>query len=295
MKTLYQIFAICMMLLISGCYTPEPLTPDATFPLVREGTIAVFNTSVTGTNPVVHDPAFNIATFLFPATYGSSGSLPNDSRFLSGNWEWTESNFPLPDYVTTYSFTEPANSMQVGDFLVDSVSLDAAVPSNSKAILRLKGKFLRLAQIPAQQTEDAERFRNLVISIGKDTVNNPMYKCTVMDSSATMYGDNTVTNLFSIVANNPNGNPTTYTYPSNWPSAKQIGQFMPPFRKLSFGDMTTKTAEFRLGEVFYYRAVNGTAFIVMISNIDQGVLYPNVKRVTFKYAEAFHCTYCTPL
>jgi hypothetical protein len=70
---------------------------------------------------------------------------------------------------------------------------------------------------------------------------------------------------------------------------------MPPFKRLPADDMDTYTAEFGLGEVFYYMAENGNNFFVSVSNIRESLLTPGLKRVTFKFAEAYYCTICNPL
>jgi hypothetical protein len=119
--------------------------------------------------------------------------------------------------------------------------------------------------------------------------------CDQFEKLALKYGDIKIGRLYTIKAFNPTGNPQNYEYPNNWPSTKTIGQFMPPFKRLPADDMDTYTAEFGLGEVFYYMAENGNNFFVSVSNIRESLLTPGLKRVTFKFAEAYYCTICNPL
>lgn len=151
MKHIFSIIAFIALIALGGCYTPEPGSPTSLETLVREGTVAVFNSDIT-------DPKFNIATFRFPASFVSSGSLPNDARFNFGAWQFTESEYPLPGYTTTYRFDQPPNSIQEGDFLVDTILIDNINPLNSIVRLRMRGKFYRLNQFIA--FDDANAFEN---------------------------------------------------------------------------------------------------------------------------------------
>jgi hypothetical protein len=112
---------------------------------------------------------------------------------------------------------------------------------------------------------------------------------------AKKYGESDLGSRYSIIATHPDPGFPTYTYPVNWPSAKQIGQFLPPFKRVFGGDLNTYLTEFKLGEVFYYEAVNGVNFYVLVSNLREGVLTPQLERATFKFSEAINCIICNPL
>ncbi|MBK6419301.1 MAG: hypothetical protein IPF79_08950 [Ignavibacteria bacterium] len=101
------------------CFQPEPVDP-ATLPIVREATIAVFNSDYAGNAPA---PEFNIATFQFPSNDRSSGSLPNDSRFSTGSWAFREVDYPGKGLTTFYEFFTPPNALIAGDFLLTASSL----------------------------------------------------------------------------------------------------------------------------------------------------------------------------
>jgi hypothetical protein len=282
MKHICSICVLFMLISLTGCYTPEPGNPSDLF--IREGTVAVFNTDTL-------DPKFNVATFQFPASYSSSGNLPNDSKFSKGPWEFSEEDFPLPDYTTKYRFIQPPNSIQVGDFLVDSIFLDRLIPQNSSVFVQMKGKFTRLnVNLGA---DDANVFEQWIAS--QRNLANADLICKQLKEQAKKFGDNDLGSRYSIIATHPDPGFPAYTYPNNWPSAKQIGQFLPPFKRVFGGDLNTYITEFKLGEVFYYEAVNGVNFYVLVSNLREGVLSPQLERATFKFSEAINCIICNPL
>jgi len=159
MRNILYPFLTIVLLSLNGCFVPEPLSPDEVKPLVREATIAVFNSTTYQINKTP-DSLFTIATFKFPSSTKSSGSLPNDERFLDGNWTFEDANFPLPGYTTTYDFQEPPNSLQAGDVLVDSIYLHPTNPLLSKVILRFKGRFARIPRATPQLTQDVINLKN---------------------------------------------------------------------------------------------------------------------------------------
>jgi len=292
MKTIMLPFITLLLLSFNGCFVPEPLSPESADPIIREATIAVFDSGIdTAINYT--SPTFNIATFRFPSSSKSSGDLPNDPRFLKGNWTFKEANFPLPGYTTTCIFQEPPNSLQAGDILVDSIYIDPN-PFLSKAILRFKGKFVRIPRASPVLTENADTLAALFKNLANDTLRF-FTGCDQYEKLGVQYGDVKVGRPYSITANNPNGIPQNYVYPTNWPTAKDIAKVLPPFKRLPAEDMDTYTAEFGLGDVFYYTAENGNNFFVVVSNIRTGLLNPPLRRVTFKFAEAYYCTICNPL
>ena len=283
MKHILSIIAFMALIALGGCYTPETGAPVDT--LIREGTVAVFNSDIA-------DPKFNIATFRFPASFVSSGSLPNDSRFNQGPWQFTESEFPLPGYTTTYRFDQPPNSIQEGDFLIDTILIDNFNALNSVVRLRMRGKFFRLNEfVPF---DDAKAFENWIDN--RKNANNANDLCIQYTEQAVRYGETNNGSSFSIVATHPDPLLPTYTYPSPWPVAKNTGLILPPFKRTISGDLDTYTTDLRLGEVFYYEAVNGVKFYVLVSNLRAGILSPQLLRATFKFSEAVNsCTTCDPL
>jgi hypothetical protein len=283
MKKILSYFKCIALVTLASCYTPEP--GDPTSVLIREGTVAVFNSTLNA-------PKFNIATFRFPASFGSSGSLPNDSRFNQGPWEFTESGFPIPNYTTTYRFDQPPNAIQEGDFLIDTILIDNFNVNNSVVRIRMRGKFLRLNQfVPF---DDAKAFENWINA--QKNVPNANALCEQYALQAISYGETNNGSSFSIIATSLDPLQPTYTYPSSWPLSKGTGLPLPPFRRSFGGDLDTYTTDFRLGEVFYYEAVNGVKFYVLVANLREGILPPQLLRATFKFSEANNsCTTCDPL
>jgi hypothetical protein len=283
MNKILLYFACIALISLASCYTPEPGDPTTT--LIREGTVAVFNSDTA-------DAKFNIATFRFPASFGSSGSLPNDSRFNQGPWQFTESEFPLPGYTTSYRFNQPPNAIQEGDFLIDTILIDNFNVNNSLVSLRMRGKFVRLNQfVPF---DDANAFEDWINT--QKNLANASALCEQYTQQAISYGETNNGASFSIIATNPDPLQPTYTYPSPWPVSKGTGLTLPPFRKSLGGNLDTYTTDFRLGEVFYYEAVNGVKFYVLVANLRAGILPPQLLRATFKFSEANNsCTTCDPL
>ena len=50
----------------------------------------------------------------------------------------------------------------------------------------------------------------------------------------------------------------------------------------------------RTGDWFFYRAVNGMSFFVVVTNIQRGTMPPFIQRMTIKFAESYGCENCTP-
>ena len=292
MKT-YQLLLLSICVLIfSGCgdcFVPTPIVPNEK-PIVREATIAVFNSTIDTLNNRTPVPEFNIATFRFPYSSYSSGDLPNNQKFSAGPWTFAEKDYPLTGYTTTYSFNSPPNSLMDGDILVESVTLPP-ISLEPETRLRFKGDVFPINT--SLKTDDANIFATYVQNLGKQS--NPgsnLAFCAFYDASALAYKQDSTGNNYSIVASNPTGNPKTFTFPSSWPLNIKTLSVLPPFRNVIANDLSNYSVRFNIGDVFYYKAQNGTNFFVLISNIQEGVLAPKVRRVTVKFAEAYKCEEC---
>ncbi|MBK7413741.1 MAG: hypothetical protein IPI29_14425 [Ignavibacteria bacterium] len=268
------------------CFQPEPVDP-ATLPIVREATIAVFNSDYAGNAPA---PEFNIATFQFPSNDRSSGSLPNDSRFSTGSWAFREVDYPGKGLTTFYEFFTPPNALIAGDFLVDSIFLG---PS-PVAIMRVRGKLLRMPANPNLLTDDANVFAK-EISQYNDTASilSGSSVCDGLENTALLYGTSlNDPNLDDYTIRVEEGGQTTgVSYPTNWPTDAN-GTLLPPIRKPLTTDLGYYTVQFQEGDWFYYRATNGVSFFVLVTAIQQGTLPPLIRRVTFKFSESYGCYDC---
>ncbi len=270
------------------CFEAVPVDPS-TPPIVREATIAEFNSEVVGNAPA---PTFNIATFKFPASDASSGDLPNDNRFVTGQWAFTQTNYPLRGLTTAYAFRSPSNSLIAGDLLVDTIMISAA---DTVAMIRVRGALLRLPPNPALRTDDARVVATEIQSFVAAATPDPGKSlCATLDGRATPYGTGTIgaqSDYSMIVLQD--GQPTNYVYPSNWPLDSR-GNPLPPVKQPLTGDLGYYTLAMRTGDWFYYRAVNGMSFYVVITNIQRGATQPFIQRLTIKFAESYQCEDCQP-
>ena len=156
----------------------------------------------------------------------------------------------------------------------------------------MRGKFLRLNEfIPF---DDANAFETWINNKKNELNANAL--CEQYTQQAISYGETNNGSSFSIIATHPDPLLPTYTYPAPWPTAKNTGLILPPFKRSIAGNLDTYTSDLRLGEVFYYEAVNGVKFYVLVSNLRTGILSPQLLRATFKFSEAVNsCTTCDPL
>ncbi|MBU3679430.1 MAG: hypothetical protein FGM32_07475 [Candidatus Kapabacteria bacterium] len=270
------------------CFEPVPVDPQST-PIVREATIAEFNSQFNGTSPA---PSFNIATFKFPASTASSGDLPNDGRFLSGPWSFTQTNYPLRGLTTNYTFRSPSNSLLAGDIIVDTIMI---TPTDTVAMIRVRGSLHRLPPNPALRTDDAQVVVREIQQFYKTaTPDAGKSICATLDARAVEYGTDTSSSQTDYTIDVvENGQPTSYSYPANWPTDSK-GNMLPPIKQPLTSDIGFYTLAMRLGDWFYYRAVNGMSFIVVVTNIQRGTMPPFIQRMTIKFAESYGCENCKP-
>lgn len=268
------------------CFEPIPIDPT-TPPIVREATIAEFNSQVVANAPV---PTFNIATFKFPASDASSGDLPNDNRFVSGLWSFTQPNYPLRGLTTAYAFRSPSNSLIAGDLIVDTIMIS---PLDTVAMIRVRGSLLRLPPNPTLRTDDARVVATEIQAFTASATPDPGKSlCATLDGRATQYGTDTMSAQtdYSITVLQ-DGQPTSYQYPSNWPVDSR-GNTLPPIKQPFTSDLGYYTLAMRTGDWFYYRAVNGMSFYVVVTNIQRGATPPFIQRLTIKFAESYQCEDC---
>lgn len=279
--------AVSCALTACCCFEPEPILPT-TLPIVREATIAEFNSAYLGTAP---SPEFNIATYSFPLHDQSSGSLPNDERFSKGVWEFTEYHYQLRGLKTNYRFLAPPNSMIAGDFVVDSIDLVSGT-----AFVRMKGKMHRLPQLPALHTDDAHVFASEIERfIDTSFVPSGSSVCSFLDAQAVKYGTTTpmvAGSSYQITVTDLNNAPTAYSFPANWPTDSH-GQPLPPVKWSKSADIEYYQVALREGDWFYYKAENSMSFFVLVTSIGQGTLPPYIRRLTFKFSESYGCYDCT--
>ncbi len=279
---------LSVMLVSCCCFEPVPVDPQST-PIVREATIAEFNSQFVGTDPA---PSFNIATFKFPASTASSGDLPNDDRFLKGPWSFSQTNYPLRGLTTNYTFRSPSNSLLAGDIIVDTIIISQL---DTVAMIRVRGSLFRLPPNASLRTDDAQVVVAEIQKFYKSATPDPGKSiCATLEAKAIEFGTDTISSQTDYTINvTENGQPTTWSYPTSWPTDSK-GNLLPPIKQPLTSDIGYYTLAMRLGDWFYYRAVNGMSFIVVVTNIQRGTMPPFIQRMTIKFAESYGCENCKP-
>lgn len=259
-----MVFPLLVILLSCSC----PLTEDKTMPpcAVREVTITQFNPDVVqDTVPV---PEYSIHTFQFPFDNSSSGSLPNDERFKNKS-QIIISQLPFPDgrpYYVAILNKFPQNNDMVGDIMVtnvDSANLLFADLRFYGSLSRIPGSFL---------SENATEFCDFVRALGMSVIDNAA-------ATATKYG-----------AGLPNSLQKDYSA-SDVYVVNQAGNrvdtipVIPALRDTLLARTRGNAIDLRvrLGELYYYKARNSKAFVILITNFSRGTFTPNKRHVSIMF------------
>lgn len=287
MNTTNLLLAGLFAISLSGCccYKPEVLVPD-NLPIVREATIAEFDNRYVGNAP---GPTFNVATFRFPASTQSSGDLPNDERFFEGPWELINANYPVRGAQTRVVFTTPPNALLAGDLIVDRIEQTPTL----MAYVRVAGKLLRLPPNPDLLTDDAGVFAREIATLNDTLRVDPgATVCQTLDRRAVQYGSSIADPVAQRiqVEVTEGGQPAPWIYPTNWPT--EDNQLLPLLRSPLLRDVGYYSVPMQVGEWYYYKAVNGASFFVLVTSIQDGLLAPFVERMTFKFSESYQCVNC---
>ena len=288
MRTNHTLTLVVLGSLLSACccFEPTPIDPD-TLPVVREATIAEFNSEYQGNAP---SPRFNIATYQFPVSDRSSGDLPNDERFSEGLWTFETNNYPLNGLRTIYEFATPPNSLIAGDLLVERIDL-TGTPT---AFVRVRGKLLRMPPNPTLLTDDANVFaREVELYYDTASVTGGQSVCASLDNQAIPFGttiDDPQLEDYSIDVRDGD-QPAGITYPNTWPTDSQ-GNLLPAIKQPLTTDLGYYVVPMQQGDWFYYKSVKGASFFVLVTTIQDGTLSPNIRRLTFKFTEAYGCYDC---
>lgn len=286
-RTTHILATLCAVSLTACCcYQPEPLEPT-TLPIVREATLAEFDNRYNGNSP---SPTFNIATFKFPSTERSSGDLPNDQRFEDGPFIVSNADYPVNGAITTARFQTPPNSMIAGDWVVDRITLQPT----PVAYVRVRGWLHRLPANPLLMTDDAGVFAREIAAYNDTMQTNPgRTVCETLYDRSLLYGtadvDNQVT-AAQITVTESGAPSAQWSYPTSWPTRN--GSILPALRSPVINDVGYYTIQMRVGEWYFYRAVNGASFFVLVSAVREGELSPFVRRITFKFSESYQCYNC---
>jgi hypothetical protein len=282
-----QILALAgVIAALSSCGCPEFNTEPNPDPSVREATITEFNpdfttpTNIGGDTIATPVDQYSIHTFLFPNNVSSSGSLPNDTRVAGGKeivlaetkYDRTVNN-ATEQITAQLVVNRPTNDTLVGDIMVSFVEPNGAAPARF-ARLRFYGSLGKY--IDPLNSASAKDFANYLIQKKSET------EGFSGGSGVTRYGldaprvNSTTGNVTIFRAVRPNGD----TIPTSEIPANIQAELISKTDNESYVEI-----EVRIGEVYYYRARNGIEFGVLIEDIRQGSIAPNLNRVTIKFAE----------
>lgn len=262
-----SVLLLCAALFLSwGCTCPELIFDDIR---VREATITQFDPrwNTAQNTPV---PTYSIHTFLFPSEPTSSGSLPNDDRIAFGNLLVVEQQTFQANgqtYTAQAVTDRPPNWIMRGDWMV--VEVDSRV-NPPQAWIRVAGQlspplsdrlfsasaedFVNYLQSHRQQFNDAARRATPSGAGIPDSRQLPDVRIRILDAQ----GDDVT------------------------------GSVSPPPEILEMLRTALEPAidvRVQIGEVYYYRAKNGSEFAVLIEDIRPGTLPPNLNRMTIKFAQ----------
>lgn len=251
---------------------------------VREATVPEFDPRlILIGNEVTIVPTYNNQTFRFPDDITSSGTLTNDNRYESEKLqdqflviEQTDWTYPVDNksYKVQIVNMIPPNAYMIGDIMV----IDVDTISNY-ALIRFKGN---VAQFPEKFLyEDAYKFCNEYLPNYRTKYTDPEYRTIANQGS--LYGVNIVSPVADTSVNHirvldSDGNDVSSTMENQVPQdiitnlnskVKSVGH----------------SVYVKIGDVFYYRAINGKEFAVIVSNIFKGTLEPKINRVTLRFSE----------
>jgi hypothetical protein len=270
----YLLPTLCLVLGLS-CTCPE-LQPDPFADIrVREATITQFDPrwDQQQNTPV---PTYSIHTFLFPSTPNSSGSLPNDDRIAFGRLlVLAQQSFTAngQTYTAQATTVRPPNWAMEGDWMVVEVDPTSNPP---EAWIRVAGW---LAPLPDP----------LLSASAEDFVNYLRARLAQLNAAAqaasrfgaALPNSRTLADVLLRVVD-AQGNDVTGTVAVP-PEVQQL---------LSSALQPAVDIRVRIGDVYYYRAKNGSEFAVLIEDIRPGTLAPNLNRVTIKFAQVLTAKGC---
>lgn len=287
------IYLLSSAVLVVSCNVDCGLV-TTTYPCrVRETTIPQFDPRLNLVNGKVEVvPTYNNQTFEFPSDNSSSGRLANDNRYESSNIN--NQYYVVDQLIYTYPITNeawtvqlvnlfPPNSDMTGDLMVVSVNADSIMPT---ALIRFAGKLSKFNEF--FMFEDAQKFCSNYLPDYRVNYNDDEYK--KMADASTQYGQGVKPNPGTVYADNirilnsVRKDITNDTIDANRTALEILPQNVK-------NDILSKTningidVPVNLGEVYYYKAVNGKIFAFIVANIFEGALDPKIKRVTIRFSE----------
>ncbi|MCC6844979.1 MAG: hypothetical protein LC116_00750 [Bacteroidetes bacterium] len=261
-------------LFATGCGCPDLVSESTVEPRVREATITRFEPSFDQAQNLP-SPQYSIHTFAFPANINSSGSLPNDFRVSDGK-EIVLASLQFSsggnDYTAALTTQVPTNGTLTGDIMI--VSVDRI---NRRACVRFAGDLSSIGK--GFNSGSAADYANHL----KTLLNPPPGQVPAWQKAASQYGKGSPgTNLCNI-----SNQQTLKVFDGRGNSVVPL-----PTIPSSVTDSLYKVenvqaveVEVAVGDIYYYKARNGIEFAVLIEDIFEGSLLPNLQRMTIKFTE----------
>jgi hypothetical protein len=278
---------------------------------VREVTITRFNPTFT----TVPAPDYSVHTFRFPSDIQSSGDLPNDFRVQNGQVLTRE--VPIIGTTLRLRMTTqyPQNSLLNSDIIV--IGTGGQGTANARALLRFGGTLegplatsteplSLLAGVPRRFTFSADA--NLFGQRVRDIIPTQA-AVQAVNTIASQFGA-TMTNRRTQTINAPVGTVqwtilsvdggTVFTSNNTTALLSQLQTILTTAGSTLTGQSViqqfeTTDIEVAVGDYYYYRAINGLEFILLIEDVRQSTATPFLQRVTIKFAQAIPSGSCPPV
>ena len=273
MKKIYLLVILSAYLLNSCCdCSVSPISNPEFECLVREATVTQFNAELVnvdgeltpGTNYAIHN-------FVFPNSKYLSGTLVNDERFAkTGESIVSYLNYSNKQpYKIAILDNSPLNSTMIGDLLVLDVNT-----IDTTAELKVKGE---LALIDNGFLTDNAALFCTYIEASSDFIVNAR-------TNLSLYGRN-LQNSFV---------PRTYNQTNisilNKQNENVTGQQGVPApvtadvtKLLELVNSNNVAIRVRAGDVYLYKSIAGDYFVILISDINTGILPPQKGRVSIMF------------
>ena len=273
MKKIYLLVILSTYLLNSCCdCSVSPISNPEFECLVREATVTQFNAELInvdgeltpGTNYAIHN-------FVFPNSKYLSGTLVNDERFAkTGESIVSYLNYSNKQpYKIAILDNSPLNSTMIGDLLVLDVNT-----IDTTAELKLKGE---LALIDNGFLTDNASLFCAYIEASSDFIADAR-------TNLSLYGRNLQN---SFVPRTYNQNNISILNKQNENVTGQQGVPAPVqadvTKLLELVNSNNVAIRVRAGDVYLYKSIAGDYFIILISDINTGILPPQKGRVSIMF------------
>ncbi len=273
MKKIFITLFISITIILDSCCDCSVNPVNTEFDcMIREATITEFNAQLVLVDSV-YKPGTNFSShnFLFPDNQYYSGTLINDERF-SKTGEVMVSSIDYSDgtpFKAAILDNKPINLNLIGDIMVDQVLV-----ADTSANLKFKGELTRIER--GFFSDNAELFCQYIES-SKDLINNNI-------SDLSKYGKN-IAGAFNPKVYNNNDIKVLNNLNENVTGNQGI---IPPSNSditklLNLVNSENIAINVRPGDIFIYKSYNGNYFVVLISNINFGILPPNKGRVSIMF------------